>query len=184
MVERSSRDGDIPSSGLSLLPLRPSDISPATVSQGDLSGSALHAEATDNLRDSPLIVAAPTHGTTTSTNHHEGPRGTEQLASSSAISLWSLLTPQSQVALRAALLLSVGFRRRTEVRAVPLPTAAFHPSFVQWGLLQRSLHWPNCLQSNPRAILGLPPKGARHLKPHAIPLPTRVEHAPTPANKW
>ena len=35
-----------------------------------------------------------------------------------------------------------------------------------------------------KAIQGLHPKGARLLKPHAIPLPTGVEHAPPPANKW
>ena len=71
MEEHSSRDGDIPSSGRSSLPLRPSEISLATVSQGDLPGSARQAEASDKLRDSPLIVAAPTHGTTTQTGQNE-----------------------------------------------------------------------------------------------------------------
>ena len=57
------------------------------VSQGTLSGTARHAAASDNLRDSPLIAAAPRCGTTTSTNHPERPRGTEQLASPPATTL-------------------------------------------------------------------------------------------------
>ena len=77
MEQRSSKGEDILSPGLSSLPPRPSEIPPEAVSQGALSGTALHAEASDNLRDSPLIAAAPRRGTTTSTNHSERPRGTE-----------------------------------------------------------------------------------------------------------
>jgi hypothetical protein len=71
MEEPSSKGEDILLPGLSSLPPRPSEIPTEAVSQGSLSGTALHAEASDNPRDSPLIAAAPTRGTTTSTHHRD-----------------------------------------------------------------------------------------------------------------
>jgi hypothetical protein len=87
MEERSSKGKDIPVPELSSLPPRPSEVPTEAVSQGTLCGTARHAAVSDNPKDSPLIAAAPRCGTTTSTNHPERPRGTEQLASPPATTL-------------------------------------------------------------------------------------------------
>ena len=51
----------VPEAELTSLPPRPSETPTEAVSQGALSGQARHAGASDNLRDSPLMVD-PTGG--------------------------------------------------------------------------------------------------------------------------
>ena len=70
------------------LPPCPDEISPEAISLGSHSGQARPAEASANLRVSPLIAAALTSSTTTSTNQNfEMPVETEQLAPASATTL-------------------------------------------------------------------------------------------------
>ena len=85
-MEGNPRPGEDPlASPLPSLPPRPEEISRETVSPLPPSGQAPHAEGRTNLRVSPLIAAAPSHGTTTSTNHSRMPADAEQLASAPAI---------------------------------------------------------------------------------------------------
>ena len=85
-MEGNPRPGEDPlASPLPSLPPCPEEISRETVSPLPLSGQAPHAEGRTDLRVSPLIAAAPSHGTTTSTNHSRMPADAEQLASAPAI---------------------------------------------------------------------------------------------------
>ena len=117
----SSKGEDTSSSTLPSLPSRPPEMIPAPVSTGDLSGSVRPAKSSDTPRVSPLIVAAPSAGTTTSINHLEGSQRTEPLSPSpAAVPLEDLCS--SSTGTHASHLTSMPVpKRQAEINAVAIP---------------------------------------------------------------
>ena len=80
MEENSRKGKSVGLPALPSLPPRPNEISPEAVSQSSQSGTARPAEGSESHRVSPLTAAAPSSGTTTSTNHLRTPVDGELLA--------------------------------------------------------------------------------------------------------